>query len=1059
MNIMPSEKQQFEPNKYSVNQAIGKYPGIGWIPVNQLFYWVLIATLVFGLQILLQPTSVRFSLQTAFFTCGTLCLAYWALTGAKEYQFLDRFRALDIVQTTWIRARVRVKWISAGLPTKEQVGNRGNLWQRILKKSEVFTAIEDYSDLISYGQINLTGHKPGFYLLKSRQGQLRFVFKWHIKGPHPTLSEEDAAQILTDWASGIREFPPGEESTIEQSSFALDQERQAELDQLLLTDNPLSHALIYSQKTLTRQLTSKGIRSFKQTTITATFTPLLATREDRDLISRLLKGIVQTCGNFWGTFKGQKEELNHQRLHKLVTIAFNEGFLRAHSIFTTIMKLDAQPFTAIENWSSDYAFFHTQAPPPIPQLLILDAQGLRTEALNPHLHASTVLFQGERGSSSVPVKNPEWVYLPCHKKYVGFMQLERVLDFGSAQNKVRHLWNILARERVYDCRIVTQFTVGNRALQKFNLERSTRNATEVSLRAMRGRTVDVAANEQATQAILAQKALQQGDSVVYVASGIFLHRNNPIALNQDFAYLRDCFPGTEPYRERNIVPRIWLQSLPYVDESFLQLPYERRDAYLSGDATGLLNLASTKVLDDKGLELIALEGGSPVFLDAFNPDKHLRLCILAEPRSGKSLFQADYAAQAYLRGQPVIGFDVPRPTDGTSTYHDLVERIAECGGKAAYYDSGSKSNNLLHLYDFSGLPKASERQQGLLDLRIKATTAIGMGDVVDPRLEQATHSIVTQSLADFDAQPEIKERFALANRAGIGTQEWKNSPTYHDYAAFLAPWLENYFKENVETLPAYSKEAGGMLLEQLRACLKGKIGRAIASPSDFASDNDMLIFAVRGLDTNYQARLMAMAGYAALLARALTTEVSHFLMDETPLFFRFPAISQLIGELCANGAKWGVRVIISGQNAETIFRSAAGPQIFQTLNAVMVGRIAANAKNSFAELLQYDPQMLDMCVSENFQPSSSALRSHWLLYVNGSYIPCGHYPSSLLLSLTANNLAEAAARKRVMEQYSGNPVKGILEFSKLYTAARRSGTPMSQIQPNLSNPSHLRAVS
>lgn len=1056
---MPSETRQFEPNRYSVNQAIGKYPGIGWIPINQLFYWLVIAMVVFGLHIMLQTTPLHFSLQTAFFTCGTLCLAYWTLTGAKEYQFLDRFRALAFVQTTWIRARVRVKWTLAGLPTKEKVGTMGNLWQRLWKKEEVLTAIEDYSDLVCYGQTNLQGHKLGFYLLKNPKGQLRFVFKWHIKGPHPTLSEEDAEKILQDWAKGIREFPPGEEITIEQSTFALDQERQAELEQLLDTDNPLSHALIYSQKTRTRQLTKKGIRQVKQTTITATFTPELANREDRDPISRLLKGAAQMSSALWVTFRGQKEEMNHQRLHKLVSIAFKEGFLRSHSIFTTIMKLDGQPFTAWELWSADYAVFHSSPPPPIPQLLILDAQGLRTEAQDPHLHASTILFQGERGFSSVPVKNPEWVYLPVHRKYVGFMQLDQVKDFGSAQNKLRYLWNILARERVYDCRIVTQFTTGNRALQKFNLERSTRNSTEVALRAMRGRTVDVAAEEHARESIRAQQALHQGDTVVFVAAGIFLHRNNPIALEQDFAYLRDCFPGTEPYRERNIVPRIWLQSLPYVDSGFLKLPTDRSDAYLSGDATGVLSLASTKVLDQKGLELIALEGGSPVFLDAFDPDKHLRLCVLAEPRSGKSLFQADYAVQAYLRGQPVIGFDVPRPTDGTSTYSDLVDRIAECGGKAAYYDSGSKSNNLLHLYDFSGLPKAQERQQALLDLRIKATTAIGMGDIDDQKLEQATLSIVTQSLADFDAMPEIVERYAAANRAGIGTREWKKSPTYHDYAAFLKPWLERYFQENAQTLPNNSKEAAGMLLEQLRACLRGKIGRAIAQPSDFANDLDVLIFALRGLDTNYQARIMAMAGYAALLARALTVEVSHFLVDESPILFRFPAISQLLGELAANGAKWGVRLIISGQNAETIFRSAAGPQIFQTLNAIMVGRIAANAKNSFAELLQYDPQMLDMCINENFQPSSSALRSHWLLYVNGSYIPCGHYPSPLLLSLTANNLAEAAARKRVMEQYSGDPMKGILEFSKLYTTARRSGTPMSEVHPERTNPNHLRVVS
>lgn len=1048
-----THQQAEQTERYSVNQAIGKYPGFGWVPINQLFYWVLIGLVVFGLQIVLRPTPLGFSLQTAFFVFAALCLTYWALTGTKEYQFLDKFRALPFIQSKWIRARVPVKWTRAGLPIKERVGTMGNWFQKVKNKQEVFTAIEDFSNLVCYGQINLQGYKVGFYLLKNRQGKLRFVFRWRIKGSHPTISEQDAKKLLADWAKGVRDFPPDEEITIEQSSFAWDKDRQAELDQILNdNDNLLAQALIYSQKTRTRQLTKRGIRKVKHTLVTVTFTPELSRREDRDVISRLLKFIGDSCSNLWEVFNGQKEEMNHQRLQKLVILAFKDGFLRAHSIFADIMKLQVQPFTARENWENDYADFHESEAPAIPQLIILDETGLRVEADNPDLHASSILFQGDRGRSSVPVRHPEWVYLPIHQKYVGFMQVDRVKDFGSAERKLRYFWEtILAREQVCDCRIVTQFTTGNRALHKFNLERTTRNSTEVALRAMRGRTVDVAAEQHARESIEAQKALNQGDNVLFVASGIFLYRNNPQALDQDFAYLRDCFSGVEPYRERNIADRIWLQSLPYVDECFLKLPTDRRDNYLSSDATGLLNLASTKVIDKKGLELVALEGGSPVFLDAFDPDRHLRLCILAEPRCGKSLFQADYAVQAYCHKQPVIGFDVPRPTDGTSTYSDLVEQIAQCGGKAAYYDSGSKSNNLLHVYDFSSMPKAQERQQALMDLRIRVTTAIGMGDIVDPTLEQAVLSIVTQSLSDFDADEQIAERFAAANRAGIGTPEWRDSPTYHDYVKYLKPWLEKYFQENALTLPNYYKDAAGMLLEQLRSCLRGKIGRAIAQPSDFGNDTDLLIFALRGIDTNYQARIMAMAGYAALLARALTSEVSHFLVDESPILFRYPAFSNLLGELAANGAKWGVRLIISGQNAETIFKSAAGPQIFQTLNVIMIGRIADNAKKSFAELLNLKPELLEMCVSENFQPSSSALRSHWLVYVNGSYIPCGHYISELLLSLTANNMAEAAARKRFMEHYKQEPVKGILEFSKAYTAARRSGTPMREIFPGQIN--------
>lgn len=1056
---MFSETRQSSASKYAVNQAIGKSPGLGWMPINQIFYWVMIVTLVFVAQGLLQNTPLRFSFQTACFTSTTLCLAYWALTGSKDHQYFDRFRALAFVQTTWIRARVKIKWTNAGLPKKEKVGKMGNPWRKLWnKQSEVFTAIEDCSDLVCYGQINLQGHKVGFYLLEPRKGQFRFMFRWRVRGVHPTIFEEGAATLLEEcWEKGINEFLPEQEITFEQSSFTDDGERQAELDGLLDTDNELAQALVYSQKARTRQLTKQGLRKVKRTTITAAFTTGLVSREDKDIISRMLKWLVQMGGSLWETFGGQKEEMNHQRLQKLVSLAFKDGFLHYHSIFTNTMKLEAQPCTAQENWSDDYAVYHKAKAPPLPQLLILDQLGLRVEVKEPNLHVSTVLFSGERGKSSVPIRNPEWVYLPIHQKYVGFMQFDQVKDFGSARNQFRYSWNILERDSSYNCRIVTQFSGGNLALHKFNLERSTRNATGVALRAMQGRTVDVVAEENIRQSVEAQKALNQGDSVIHVSAGIFLYRNNPQALDQDFANLADCLPGTAPYRERNILPRIWLQSLPYVNEGFLKLPSDRSDTYLSRHATGLLPLASTKAIDNKGLELVALEGGSPIYLDAFNPSHHFRWMAIAQPRAGKSLLTAGYAEQAWLRGQPVVAFDVPR-ADGSSTYTDMVNSIAKCGGKAAYYDIGSKSNNLLHLYNFADSPTAKYRRQSLADLRINGTLAIGMGSIEDPSLEEAMKDIVTQSLAAFDAQPQIQSRFAAANRAGVGTQEWRNSPTLHDYLAFLIGWLTQYFKENEATLPSHYRDAAGTLVQKIRTILHSQLGQAIAQPSDFDNNLDILVFALTGEYSNYEMRIMALAGYAALLSRALTTEVCHFLVDESPQLFPYPAFAARVGGLATNGAKWGVRLGIISQYPEVVFNSAAGESVKQTLNNVLVGHIQDQVIPSLSESLGFYPELLQSCAHESFKPSGSALRSHWLVKVDRNYTFCGYYPSELLLALTANDLPEAAARKRVMDCYPDDPVRGVLEFSKLYAAARRSGKPMSQIQPNR-NPNHLRAVS
>lgn len=1046
---MSSKSQQPDlPSRYVVNQALNKTPGVGWVPVNQIFYWVIIVAVVFVVQGLLSNTPLRFSFQAACFSSATLCLAYWGLTGSKEYEYFDRFRALAFFQTTWVRARVKIKWTRVGLPAKEKVGKMGNPWKKFWNKREqVFTAIENCSDLVCYGQVNLQGHKVGFYLLEPLTGQFRFVFRWRVRGVHPTIFEESAKTILEDcWSKGINDFPSSEEVTFEQSSFTDDSERQAELNQLLENDNSLAQALVYSQKARTRQLTKKGLRKVKRTTITATFTPSRVSTEDKDIVSRLLKWIVQTGRSFWEIFNGQKEDMTHQRLEKLVITAFKEGFLRYHSLFTTTMKLEAQAFTATENFEDDYAVYHLAKAPPLSQVLILDEKGLRVEVKDPDLHVSTVLFEGECGKSSVPVKNPEWVYLPIHEKYVGFMQNDKVKDFVCARNQFRYSWNILERESVYDCRIVTQFTVGSRALHKFNLERSTRNSSGVALRAMQGRTVDVVAEENVQQSIEAQKALNQGDGVINVSSGIFLYRNNPQTLDQDFANLADYLTGTAPYRERNIVPRVWLQCLPYVNEGFLQQPTNRSYTYLSRHATGLLPLASTKAIDKKGLEFVALEGGSPIYLDAFDPSRHFRWMIVAKPRSGKSVVTAGYLEQAWLRGQPSVAFDVPR-ADGSSTYSDLVQVAKKCGGLAEYYEVGSKSNNLLHLYDFSDFADAEYRQLSLADLRINGTVAVGMGSIDDPSLESAMKDIVIQSLAAFDAEPQIQARFADANRAGVGTRQWRDSPTYHDFSAFLVPWLEQYFRENETTLPSHYRDAAGVLVQKIRTCIHSRLGKAIAQPSDFDNKQDILVFALTGQHSDYEMKIMALAGYGALLNRALTTEVCHFLVDESPQLFPHPSFAKQVGGLATNGAKWGVRLGIISQFPEVVFNSAAGADIKQTLNTVLVGNIEEQVISTLSQSLGFREDLLAKCAHESFAPSSVALRSHWLLKAKGNYTECGYYPSELLLAITANDLPEAAARKRVMNLYPDEPVRGVLEFSKLYRAARITGRPMSEIQP------------
>lgn len=359
---MRTQAEKTSSSKYVVNQAIGNSPGVGWIPINQFVSWLLIGIGVWLGGTILANTPLQFSVTSGIFIWLSLCLAYWALTGKKEHQYLDSYRALGWMQTVWVRAKVALLWTKAGLPKKEKVGKMGSLWSKLVdKQAEVLEAIEDKCDLVCYGRIELQGYKVGFYLLEGRKGQYKFIFRWQAKGLHPTIGEEDAEETLEYWEKGVEGLPPGEEVLVEQSSFTSDEDRQQELDSLLANENQLAQALVYSQKTRTRQITKKGLRKVKTTMITASFTPGLAQGEDKDIISRLVKALWQSGDKLWETFSGEKEMMNHQRLHKLVNNAFTQGFLRYHSTFTTVMRLEARPMTDRENWQADYKEHHQGA--------------------------------------------------------------------------------------------------------------------------------------------------------------------------------------------------------------------------------------------------------------------------------------------------------------------------------------------------------------------------------------------------------------------------------------------------------------------------------------------------------------------------------------------------------------------------------------------------------------------------------------------------------------------------------------------------------------------------
>lgn len=1023
------EAQKFTPQPIRINRLVGSSPGVGYLPANQLPFWIgfiLVATLIWQTFKLDLPTF----LFIAFYPCGV----FWALTGQKEWKFLEKLHNPH----SWSRGHAKIQLFDGVLGPKPQLGRRK-------VKNKWVEALEDKFALHCYGRINLRNRELGFYLLSGKRKSLfRVVFGWETSGISSTITQLEAEKVAFQLAAGLREVPSDDTLTFEYSAFADDEERQEQLDELVADQqNPLAALLLYSQKARTRELRQHKLRNPRKIRIFATYTlDLKGKKKKQDLLAKVGNYFTSYFSVFAELSSGKKEEADQIRLQKVISTAFKEGFLRYDSVLNTIMKLDAQPLSAEQLWEDDYQELHNLKAPSIPQLLILDDLGLHTQ-INSHVHAASVLIEGERGTRAVPKTHREWIWLPTKKRFAGFMQLGKLNGgFASAKEQLRYLWNFQATNKLSDFKIITTISMGNRGIMRFNLERITRNSRELSIRALKDKTIDVASDMRANEAVQARMAIESGEAIVAVSTGIWLYRKNTSTLERDFAYLADCLSTTETERAEECTEDFWLQSLRYTWDALLTKPYDRRIYYLSREAVGFLPLMAPPTSDLTGVEFLSLEGGLPIFLDPFNNLMHL--AFFATTRGGKSVLLAEYIMQFYVRGIPVVGFDFPRPTDGTSSFSDLVGTFNQLGAAAAYNDIANCSSNLLELPDLRYVSNPVERAKAIINFQVDAITVIVLGDVQDSLLENSVRSLVSQSLGDFHEDVDIKERYACAIEAGFGTPQWEDTPTLFDYLKFTEKWLSDHMAANADTASVSIREAAGQILEQLRGALRSRLGQAIGRPSSFKSDVALLIFALRGLSNNNEAAPLALSAYSALLRRAVESENSVFLIDESPILFSFPAIAKIVGQLCANGLKWGCRVLISGQTASNIYHSAAGNQILETVTTTLVGKIKPVAVESFVEMLDYDPEIVQKCAAPGFFPSRTDIRSNWIINRDGTYLEVGFYPSNVLLALTANNPDEQAARNRVMRRYA-DPCEGIAKFAELYVTALRSGIPMNEV--------------
>jgi len=905
------------------------------------------------------------------------------------------------------------------------------------KERQLFqSAFEDFIPLECFVELNLKGRSVGAALLKKGKGRYSFVFGFKTLGLHDTLRDEQVEHNLDHIEAGLKELPSGESLTIHLSSFNDDKDRQFELSKLI--DNTSSDRLkllLMSEKSRAQQLKLSGVRRVKTLYLYATYTIDFnqKTSSDSDWIEKMLaKG-----QEFWESFKGNGSQVLQEKYETMLRRAFFEGYMRWEHLLNIKIGLDIKPFGVQDFWEVVYSKFHWAKPGKIPQYLKFSSGNL-DEIINLETHASSVLVEGEFGQSNVPVADREWVKLK--DKYVAALAMTaKPAGFLNGRDQLAYLWKVLCRPYVRDTEIVCQISTRNSTILKTDMQRILKQSNVAAELAERSHSIDVAAQIKVKRSVEAQEQLYEGAFPVNIATVFLVHRDTPEQLDEACAALSDCFQlPAKLVRETEITWRIWLQTLPLSWEKLMGAPYKRVLTYLTNEAPGLLPFSMTRPGDSQGLELIADDGGTPIHLDYIG--EHRNIAIFGTTRSGKSVLVSGMMSQFLAAGYPIVALDYPRQ-DGSSTFTDYTRFLEP---DAAYFDIRKESNNIMEKPDLRHLSD-EDQQERFADYRSflegAIVTMVLPTTQQDVMLEQTVRSLIGRALTNFFKDPAINERYEIAISQGFGSNAWARMPTLFDFMEFCTP----------EAL--HLEERGGHIFsaqQQISLQLdywlnSSSISQAIARPSSFPTDVQLLVFALRGLSNENEAAILSLSAYSASLRRALTSPKSLFFIDESPILFKFPTISNLIGRQCANGAKAGIRVFLSAQDPDTIVNSSAGSQIMQNMNTRMIGRIQPIAIDSFVRYLFYTRETISRNASESFFPRRSELYSNWLLDVDGVYTYCRYYPGEVQIAAVANNMDEQNARTLFLEKYKSDPLRGMAEFSKAYASAIRAGRRMESI--------------